>query len=95
MRAIAAGSLLISTLLLGACVNQEVDPSDVSDKQGDEQLAAANPAAVHCREQGYELVRAGTDVGGNTLMCVDVASGQKCPVWKFFRQECALPEHQG
>lgn len=84
--------LLSSTLILSACANQGAEPP--ADKaRGADAVAVANPAAVHCVEQGYELVEAKTD-NGSTLMCVDTDSGSKCPVWKYFRQECELPERK-
>lgn len=65
--------------------------SSAGARKPEETVALANPAALHCEEQGHELVDAKTD-NGSTLMCVDPATGSKCPVWKYFRGECELPE---
>ena len=91
MRLMHASAVLLATLLLSACANQGVDTAVDGKAESEESLAVANPAAVHCVEQGYELLRAGTVATGSTLMCVDAASGQKCPIWKFYREECQLP----
>ena len=47
----------------------------------------ANPASVHCEEQGGALeIRTGDD-GGQTGYCV-FDDGSECEEWAFFRGEC-------
>ncbi|TRZ78686.1 DUF333 domain-containing protein [bacterium] len=46
----------------------------------------ANPAAVHCENQGGRL-KSITDAQGTSSMCVFV-DGSECEEWAFFRGEC-------
>ena len=47
----------------------------------------ANPASVHCVEQGYELEMR-TDDKGTAGYCL-FPDGSECEEWAFFRGECA------
>lgn len=55
----------------------------------DPALNTANPAAVYCLEQGYQLQEAQIDAISKSTLCVD-NKGHKCPVWQFYRGECRL-----
>lgn len=44
----------------------------------------ANPAAVYCIDQGYELA---PPKDGEDATCV-FPDGSECPQWDFFNEEC-------
>ena len=51
----------------------------------------ANPAAVHCIEQGFDYdVRIG-EGGGQYGVCI-FEDGSECDGWAYFRGECAPGE---
>jgi putative hemolysin len=54
---------------------------------GDNVTGLANPASVHCEEQGGKLeIRTDAD-GGQKGACV-FDDGSECDEWAFFRGEC-------
>jgi uncharacterized protein len=48
----------------------------------------ANPASVHCKQQGGIVSIVTDSQGGQTGICV-FANGVECEEWKFFRGECS------
>ncbi|MCK4589389.1 MAG: DUF333 domain-containing protein [Nanoarchaeota archaeon] len=70
--------ILVLILFLVACTPKEPrSPTEL-----------ANPASVHCVEQGGTLeIR--TDPGGNQEgWCVFFDQGIECEEWEFYRGEC-------
>ena len=64
----------------------------VAAKRESEQkvLSLANPAAVRCIDDGYQLkpvVKNGIQVGN---MCVDLITGKQCEVWDYYHELCRL-----
>jgi len=79
-RIVALGSvLLLSALAVSGCTTETAD----SDEPG---VGMANPASVHCQEQGYELEMR-TDDNGTYGVCV-FPDGSECEEWAYFRGEC-------
>ncbi|MEW5870576.1 MAG: DUF333 domain-containing protein [Chloroflexota bacterium] len=50
-------------------------------------VGIANPAAVHCKEQGGQLETRTDSTGGQYGVCI-FADGSECEEWAFFRGEC-------
>ncbi|MBN1813159.1 MAG: DUF333 domain-containing protein [Anaerolineae bacterium] len=72
------GSVLaLSAMVLSACCPPE-------DTGG---MEMANPASVHCKEQGYTLEIRTDEDGGQYGVCV-FPDGTECDEWAFFRGEC-------
>ena len=70
---------LVTVLLVAGCNSATPAPS------------LANPASVHCEEQGGKLeIRTGDD-GGEYGMCI-FDDGSECEEWAFFRGECSPGE---
>jgi serpin B len=60
---------------------------DECQPAGEKPIGMANPASVHCQEQGYDLeVR--TDANGNQLGVCVFPDGSECEEWAYFRGEC-------
>lgn len=90
MKFLSAITLFWLSVVASSCANNEVEEQvETAAAEAVPAVAAANPAAVHCLDAGFELAEA--KLGETTqLMCVDVEHGKKCPVWKYYRQECEL-----
>jgi putative hemolysin len=69
--------LLALVLVLGACGDDDEEPEEM-----------ANPASVHCVEQGGTLDIRTDEAGGQYGICV-FADGSECDEWEFYRGECA------
>ncbi len=72
--------LVLSTVLFSACAPPS--PSIVTPQTG-----LANPASVHCHEQGYELEIRTDSEGGQYGVCI-FPDGSECEEWAYFRGEC-------
>ncbi len=93
---------LILALTLSACASQPSTPTpqiapatalpaataapDRSDAAG-----MANPASVHCQEQGGNLVIRTAADGSQSGIC-EFDDGSECDEWAFFRGECGPSE---
>ncbi|MBE2232019.1 MAG: DUF333 domain-containing protein [Anaerolinea sp.] len=78
--------LLLITGLLAACAGI---PQELATPAPAETplIGMANPASVHCQEQGGQLeIRTGAD-GGQVGFCL-FPDGSECEEWAFFRGEC-------
>ena len=74
--------VIVFACLISACGSNEDAPP------ADEPVGLANPASVHCEEQGGELeIRTGDD-GGEYGVCM-FDDGTECEEWAYFREECA------
>jgi putative hemolysin len=51
------------------------------------QAGLANPASVHCQDQGYTLEIHTAEDGGQYGVCV-FPDGSQCDEWAFYRGEC-------
>ncbi len=51
------------------------------------EIGMANPASVHCEEQGGQLEIRTADDGGQYGVCI-FPNGSECEEWAFFRGEC-------
>jgi len=72
----------------GGCAPRQPEASGGgSDTETEEPIGMANPASVHCEEEGGTLeMREDTD-GGQFGMCI-FEDGSECEEWAFFRGEC-------
>ncbi len=77
---------VVALLLSGAsCQRTAVEP--MTGEENQPQAGLANPASVHCEEQGGRLeIRTGDD-GGQTGFCI-FADSSECEEWSYFRGEC-------
>jgi putative hemolysin len=74
----------LSVLVISGCVTTSSAKPDVG---------LANPASVHCQDQGYTLeMRAGEN--GTYGVCV-FPDGSECEEWAFFRGECGPGAEEG
>jgi putative hemolysin len=62
-------------------------PKETEAPTGGGDIGLANPASVHCTEQGYELDMRSDETGGQFGVCV-FPDGSECDEWAFFRGEC-------
>ena len=69
-------TLLLATLVVGACGPQATEPA----------ADMANPASVHCVDEGYQWENR-TESGGAVGYCI-FPDGSKCEEWAFYRGEC-------
>jgi len=68
--------LLLAALPLAGCKKEDRSATGI-----------ANPASVHCIQQGGRLeIRTGPD-GGQFGVCV-LPDGSECEEWAYFRGEC-------
>ncbi len=79
--------------------NRPKDPSTDAPAEGDTQnetnppeadsggAQMANPASVHCKENGGQLELM-DDENGQFGVCI-FNDGSRCEEWRFFRKECA------
>lgn len=73
--------VLISLIFLTACA---------TSKQEKGVTSVANPAAVKCIKDGYELhpiKQNGIEVSS---ICLNKQNEKKCKSWKYYRGECSL-----
>ena len=69
--------LVLLTLVISGCVTTTAEPT----------TGQANPASVHCEEQGYTLEMRTDENGGQYGVCV-FPDGSECEEWAFYRGEC-------
>ena len=89
--------LIVSFILLSACRggNDSDGKKKVLTEQSRldksvEKRSLANPAAVKCIDDGYELVpimENGIQIGHR---CRNPETGMTCEIWQYFRGECSL-----
>jgi len=70
--------LVLGVVLISACA----PPTTTTSKTG-----LANPAAVHCQEQGYQYETRSDDAGNQFGVCI-FPDGSECDAWAYFRGEC-------
>ncbi len=69
----------------------ETDPATEGQKKvTPSRRSLANPAAVKCVEDGYELVPLFEDGIQIGHQCRNPETGEMCEVWRYFRGECSL-----
>lgn len=73
--------LLIWTLILVACADQEAEPQEAA--------GLANPASVYCQEQGGKLVIQKRGDGGEYGVCL-FEDNRQCEEWAMYRGDCPL-----
>ena len=81
VRSVLAALLGLGPLVLVGCGDQ-ADP-------GEAEAGIANPASVHCEEQGGTVVIVDTD-DGQLGICV-FEDGRECEEWALYRQGVCLP----
>jgi len=69
--------LTLSSLIFGGCTTSTPEPV----------AGLANPASVHCEEQGYTLEMR-TDEKGTYGVCI-FPDGSECEEWAFYGSECS------
>jgi putative hemolysin len=75
--------LILLVPLLYACSGPINEPGSTSDPA----VGLANPASVHCEEQGGRLEIRTTADGGQYGVCI-FEDGSECEEWAYFRAEC-------
>tara|TARA_Y100000310_G_C20614738_1_gene780034 strand:- start:961 stop:1221 length:261 start_codon:yes stop_codon:yes gene_type:complete len=80
--ALASVFVLVIGVFFAGCTD------DCSEDECSADAGIANPAAVKCEADGYELVPTETD-NGTITMCVSLEGGE-CEEWDYFRGECEL-----
>jgi len=80
---------LVFLLLTGFACSQEKN-SSLGVSQARSARGLANPAAVKCINDGYELKT--IEENGVTIksFCVNKETGMECEIWSYFRGECDL-----
>ena len=68
----------------GECTPGGADPADQESGQVD--VGLANPAAVHCQEQNYQLESRTSESGAHSVCIFD--DGSECEEWAYWRNEC-------
>jgi putative hemolysin len=76
-------ALLIAMATASACAGSPDGPADPP--------GIANPASVHCEEQGGRLELIEDAEGGQSGVCV-LPDGTRCEEWAFYRGECGPTE---
>jgi len=66
--------------------NEDVVSNDIALDCGENNLGMANPAAVYCRELGYEHRIVDTDEGQSGV-CI-FPDGSECDEWQFLQGKC-------
>jgi len=74
--------ILLGSLALAACQAPSTESVDTPSAAG-----LANPASVHCQEQGGTLEMRLDSSGGTYGVCV-FSDGSECEEWAFFNGEC-------
>jgi putative hemolysin len=77
--------VILSVLIIGCSGLTEVTPTEIT---GTTDVNIANPAAVYCEKQGYQL-ETRTDSAGNQYGVCIFTDGSECDEWAYFRGECA------
>jgi subtilisin-like proprotein convertase family protein/C1A family cysteine protease/putative hemolysin len=70
----------------GGALDDEIASNDAASTCGQDAFGMANPAAVYCRELGYEYQVVDT-AGGQDGICV-LPSGRSCGGWSFLEGSC-------
>ena len=79
---IVAGLLLaVGAWVLAGCRPEAPEPTAVPA------AGLANPASVHCEEEGGRLELRTDASGGQYGVCI-FEDGSECEEWAFFRDEC-------
>jgi putative hemolysin len=83
--------IIVITLILASLYiltrNSEKQEEKIVNNNSMNNSEIANPASVHCIEQGYNLtIRTNLD-GSQSGYCI-FPNGTECEEWKFFRGEC-------
>ena len=77
--------VILCVLIIGCSRPIEVTSTEIT---GTPNVNIANPAAVFCEKQGYQI-ETRTDSAGNQYgMCL-FTDGSECDEWAYFRGECA------
>jgi len=77
--------IVAGALFLAACGGSEPEPTATPDAF-QSPIDMANPASVHCVDQGYQLeIR--TEAGGSVGYCI-FDDGSECEEWAYYRGEC-------
>ena len=67
--------------------NTEAETNNTNESQA----GIANPASVHCEENGYALeIRTAAD--GSQVGICKATNGKECEEWAFFRGNCTLED---
>jgi putative hemolysin len=66
--------------------SEDVVSNDIASDCGGDNLGMANPAAVYCRELGYEHRTVDTDEGQSGV-CI-FPDGSECDEWQFLQGKC-------
>jgi putative hemolysin len=81
--------ILIGLILLSVTGVITLSPirSSTGSATGPTQAGLANPASVHCQDQGYTLEIHTAEDGGQYGVCI-FPDGSQCDEWAFYRGEC-------
>lgn len=79
-------------IIVASCSHTSVPGATAERTNGGEPPAIANPAAVKCIEDGYQLSTVTENGVPTASFCCNPANGKKCEVWQYFRGECRLED---
>ena len=85
--------LLFTGLLLIGCTPVNEPPATDNGENTEEPAGLANPASVHCEEQGGTLEMRTDADGGQYGVCL-FDDGSECEEWAYFRGECVPGDTQ-
>lgn len=81
-------TLLVSlALTLGSCSPWASDRPDT-----DEAARGANPAAVKCKADGYQVHTLEENGIPRGTLCVNEEQGRQCEAWAYWRGECSMTQ---
>jgi putative hemolysin len=80
---VVAMLVLLSAAIIAGCMMKEYDISDLNETE----TGIANPAAVYCKELGYEYKIITGSEGGQKGVCV-FPDKSECDAWDFFTGKC-------
>ena len=79
-------------IIAASCSHTSV-PGTTAGRTNSEGIPAiANPAALKCIEDGYQLSTVNENGVPTASFCCNPANGKKCEVWRYFRGECSLED---
>ena len=84
--------MAFAAAVIVSCSGAQDNPAGdkIADNSKNDHPSMANPAAVKCINDGYELVPVIKNGVSVQSFCVNPENGKKCEVWKYFRNECRL-----
>lgn len=91
----AVVALLVGMGIAAAsCGHDSLSKTAAERADGGKVPKIANPAAVKCVEDGYQLSTITENGVPTAAFCYNPENGKKCEVWQYFRGECHLEKYK-